>query len=229
MIIVVSSEKGGTGKTTLSTNLSIMRAQKGGDVLFVDADSQRSATDFFAVREGEGYEPSVCCAGISGPGTYDEIRKLSLKFDDTIVDVGGRDTVTLRKALLIADLVIVPFIPSQLDIWGLDRMETIINEAAVMNTKLKTIGVMNKVDANPKILLKEEAKEIAKDLKNICFSGLMVGYRVSYRRCIAEGIAVTELGKSRKDDKAVAEMNKIYKDVFDGDGFPRRGSLQEGY
>lgn len=214
MIIVVSSEKGGTGKTTLSTNLAVMRAKMGGDVFFVDADSQRSATDFFAVREGEGHEPSVCCAGISGPGTYDEIRKLSLKFDDTFVDVGGRDTVTLRKALLIADKVLVPFIPSQLDVWALDRMETIIAEAAVMNSKLEAIGVMNKVDSNPKISLKDEAEGIAKDLEHIRFSGLTVGYRVSYRRCVAEGISVMELAKGKKDEKAISEMNKIYEELF---------------
>jgi chromosome partitioning protein len=214
MIVIVSSEKGGTGKTTISTNLAIIRAQKGADVFLIDADSQRSASDFSAVREQEGHQPSLCCAGISGPGTYDEIRKMSQKFDDTVIDVGGRDTITLRKALLAADIVIVPFIPSQLDVWGLDRMEEIIAEAKTMNENLKAISVMNKVDSNPKIILKDEALAIAKDLKNIEFSGLTIGYRVSYRRCVAEGIAVTELQKSRKDEKATAEMIRLYKEIF---------------
>ncbi|MCL2311295.1 MAG: AAA family ATPase [Firmicutes bacterium] len=214
MIVIVSSEKGGTGKTTIATNLSIIRAQKGVDVFLVDSDSQRSATDFSAVREQEGHEPSLCCAGISGPGTYDEIRKMSQKFDDTIVDVGGRDTVTLRKALLAADIVVVPFIPSQLDVWGLDRMNEIIGEAKLMNENLRAICVMNKVDSNPKIALKDEALLIANDLTNIKFTGLTVGYRVSYRRCVAEGIAVTELSKSKKDEKAVSEMMKLYEEVF---------------
>jgi chromosome partitioning protein len=214
MIVIVSSEKGGTGKTTISTNLAIMRAQKGADVFLIDADSQRSASDFFAVREQEGHHPSLCCAGISGPGTYDEIRKLSQKFDDTVIDVGGRDTITLRKALLAADVAIIPFIPSQLDVWGLDRMDEIVHEAKILNENLRAISVMNKVDSNPRIMLKEEALTIAKDLKNIKFSGLTVGYRVSYRRCIADGIAVTELQKSKKDEKAVAEMIGLYKEVF---------------
>lgn len=214
MIIVVSSEKGGTGKTTLSTNLAIMRAKMGGDVFFVDADSQRSATDFFAVREGEGHIPSICCAGISGPGTYDEIRKLALKFDDTIVDVGGRDTITLRKALLIADKVMVPFIPSQLDVWALDRMETIVGEAFEMNSKLQALGVMNKVDANPRVALKDEAEGIAGELEHIRFTGLKVGYRVCYRRCVAEGISVVELAKSRRDEKAISEITNVYEELF---------------
>ncbi|MDR2781364.1 MAG: AAA family ATPase [Holosporaceae bacterium] len=214
MIVIVSSEKGGTGKTTISTNLTIMRAQKGVDVFLIDADSQRSAIDFSAVREQEGHQPSFCCAGISGPGTYDEIRKMSQKFDDTVVDVGGRDTLTLRKALLAADIVVVPFIPSQLDVWGLDRMNEIIGEAKSVNENLRAISVMNKVDSNPKIILGDEALVIAKDLKNIEFSGLTLGYRVSYRRSIAEGMAVTELSKSKKDEKATAEMISLYHEVF---------------
>ena len=49
MIVIVSSEKGGTGKTTISTNLALIRAQKGADVFFADSDSQKSASDFLRV------------------------------------------------------------------------------------------------------------------------------------------------------------------------------------
>jgi chromosome partitioning protein len=214
MIVVISSEKGGTGKTTIATNLAIIRSQRGADVLLIDADSQRSAFDFSAVREIEGHQPSLCCAGISGQGTYDEIRKMSTKFDDAIVDVGGRDTVTLRKALLVADVVLVPFIPSQLDMWGLERMDEIIGEAKLMNNKIKAISVMNKVDHNPRIALKNDAMPIIKGLKNIIFPNLFIGYRVSYRKSVAEGIAVTELQRPKKDAKAIAEMINLYDKVF---------------
>ena len=216
MIVVVSSEKGGTGKTTISTNLSIIRAQNGYDVFFVDADSQKSATDFFAVRTELEHTPSPSCASIFGPGTYEEIKKMSSKFDDIIIDVGGRDTTTLRKSLLIADIVIVPFIPSQLDVWGLDRMDEIIGDAREYNEKLKAICVMNKVDTNPKIGFKNEAQAIATDLKNITFPKTYLGYRVNYRRCIAEGMSVVEL-KTKKDDKAVSEILNLYEEVFKND------------
>lgn len=216
MIVVVSSEKGGTGKTTIATNLAIIRTQKCADVFFVDSDTQKSATDFFAVRNELCHEPSPCCAGIFGQGTYEEIRKMSQKFDDVIVDVGGRDTTTLRKALLIADKVIVPFIPSQLDVWGLDRMDEIIGEAQIHNESLKAICVMNRVDTNPKITFRSEAESIALELKNIKFTGITIGNRVSYRRSVAEGISVTEL-KSKKDDKAVSEIMKLYNEVFEDD------------
>jgi cellulose biosynthesis protein BcsQ len=50
MIVVAGGTKGGSGKTTVATNLAIMRALQGYDVLLVDADDQESATDFTGIR-----------------------------------------------------------------------------------------------------------------------------------------------------------------------------------
>ena len=46
-VIVVGGEKGGTGKTTISVNMAMMSALMSKDVLFIDADKQRSGAKFF--------------------------------------------------------------------------------------------------------------------------------------------------------------------------------------
>ena len=46
MVYTVGGIKGGSGKTTIATNLAVMLHNKGRDVLFVDADDQETATDF---------------------------------------------------------------------------------------------------------------------------------------------------------------------------------------
>jgi chromosome partitioning protein len=51
MIFTVGGIKGGTGKTTISTNLAVWLLKKGADVLLVDADEQESASDFTAWRD----------------------------------------------------------------------------------------------------------------------------------------------------------------------------------
>jgi len=215
MIVVVASEKGGTGKTTISTNLAVIRAQNAADVLLIDADSQRSAIDFATVRDSEGHHPELTCSSITGQGIGSELRKLTPKFDDIIVDVGGRDSSTLRSSLLVADVLVVPFIASQFDTWGLERMNSIVGEVLPLNEKLRTIAFLNKVDTNPRIGLVEEATNFATELKHlIFFKTITVGYRVAFRRSIADGMAVTELSKTKKDIKAIQEIVSLYHEVF---------------
>uniref|UniRef100_UPI000AAF08BD ParA family protein n=1 Tax=Phormidesmis priestleyi TaxID=268141 RepID=UPI000AAF08BD len=61
MILVCGGIKGGVGKSTVATNMTVMRANQGMDVLLVDADDQGTASDFTAVRnetlieQGAGY------------------------------------------------------------------------------------------------------------------------------------------------------------------------------
>ena len=60
MIVAVLGEKGGTGKTTISTNQAGMRSAHGHDVLVVDADRQGSSSYWAEAREEQGLT-SVSC------------------------------------------------------------------------------------------------------------------------------------------------------------------------
>jgi cellulose biosynthesis protein BcsQ len=50
MIVVCGGIKGGSGKTTVATNLAVMRARAGADVLLIDADDQETSFDFTVLR-----------------------------------------------------------------------------------------------------------------------------------------------------------------------------------
>lgn len=212
MIVVVASEKGGTGKTTIATNLAIMRSRDRFDVLLIDADTQGSSQDFAAVRSQECHQPEIVCSSIFGRGITSELRKLTSRFDTIIVDVGGRDSVTMRGALLMADFVLVPFLPSQLDVWSVEKMDILIGEVLSFNEGLQAFAFLNKVDSNPKMGLTPEAANFAKDFKNLRLLDVKIAYRVAYRRAVAEGMSVTEIEK--KDKKANEEIYNLYSEVF---------------
>ena len=59
MIILIGGEKGGTGKTTIATNLAQLRSQNGHDVLLVDTDKQESASSWAGLREEEAIQPAI--------------------------------------------------------------------------------------------------------------------------------------------------------------------------
>jgi len=86
MLYTIGGIKGGCGKTTVATNLVILLAAEGRDVLLVDADDQETATDFTAWRNqttqgNTGYT----AIQLSGDAVRTEILKLSDKYDDMVL------------------------------------------------------------------------------------------------------------------------------------------------
>ena len=130
MIIVVGGIKGGSGKTTIATNLAVMRSM-GKKVLLVDADEQKSAWDWAQQRDSlvtDSLNSKFSTVCMSGKAIYSNLQRLKEDYDDIIVDTGGRDTTSQRSALSIADKLILPFKPSSIDIWTLIPIKNILNE-----------------------------------------------------------------------------------------------------
>ena len=100
MIILIGGEKGGTGKTTIATNLAAMRALAGRDVLLIDTDPQGSANYWVQSRDEEKITPRVACIQKFGKGLPAEVKDLAHRYQDIIIDAGGRDSVELRSALV---------------------------------------------------------------------------------------------------------------------------------
>lgn len=95
MIIIAGGIKGGSGKTTVATNLAVIRARQGRDVLLIDADDQETATDFTNLRnerrEGSAGYTSI---KLTGAAVRTETLRLKPKYQDIIIDTGGRDTTS---------------------------------------------------------------------------------------------------------------------------------------
>src|SRR3954464_12508753 len=95
-IIVLAQTKGGVGKSTLAVNLAIARSLGGDDTLLVDADEQATATDFTALRTERLDNPGYTAISLTGVAVRTHILRLAPKYQDIIIDVGGRDTTSLR-------------------------------------------------------------------------------------------------------------------------------------
>lgn len=214
MILVFGGIKGGVGKTTLATNIAILRSQQGKDVLLVDADDQGTASDFTAVRNetfadrgGAGYTS----VKLHGAAVRSEVLRLSAKYDDVAIDVGGRDTAGQRAALSVADIYVVPFLPGSFDVWTLDSVGKLVEEASAFNDKLKAICIINRADA--KGADNAEAAAIAAETPNLTYIDAPLGNRKSFRSAAAQGLAVNEVKPT--DPKAIAEIEKLFKYLFD--------------
>lgn len=212
MIVLAGGIKGGSGKTTVATNLAILCVHAGRDVLLVDADDQETASDFTVLRNdthegGAGYTSIK----LSGKAVRTEVQRLAPKYEDIIIDTGGRDTSSQRAALSVADLMLVPFVPRSFDVWTLEKVAELVEEMRAANPTLKAFTFINRAD--PRGHDNADAAEYLKEAPALTFIDAPLGTRKAFSNAAAKGLAVTELRPL--DEKAADEMMTLYRCVFD--------------
>lgn len=212
MIVLIGGEKGGTGKTTVATNLAAMRALAGRDVLLIDTDQQGSANYWAQSRDEAGVNPRVACVQKFGKGLPVEVKDLAHRYQDIIIDAGGRDSVELRSAMIVANRAYIPIQPSQFDIWTLNRMDELIETARGFNPGLQAWVIISRSSTNPSVHESNDTMEIMGDFPNLDLAGISIRDRIAYRKAAKDGMAVCEL--KPKDPKAIEEMEALYKEVF---------------
>lgn len=210
MITVIGGIKGGSGKTTLCTNLAVIRALQGRRVLLVDADDQGSASDWAEHREGLEITTPWTTIQLNGASVRTQILKMAKDYDDILVDTGGRDTTSQRSALTIADIFLAPFQPRSLDVWTIGKVVSLINEIRAVNPKLKAYAVLNRADSLG--VDNEGAGEILKESDGITYLPTTIGQRKAFANAAAEGLGIVEL--KTQDKKAVIELRLLCDALF---------------
>jgi chromosome partitioning protein len=205
MILLVGGIKGGTGKTTLAVNLAVLEQARGQRVFLIDADAQDTAS-YFMARRGHDFESAkMKAADIIG-----QVPKLAKTYDSIIIDAGGGDTQNQRAALSVADVVVVPFVPSAFDMWTLEKLAEIIALGKQANPRLKAYAFINKAESQGDD--NEMAADALKSYKDIEYLDLSMGTRKAFRRTTAEGKGIMEMPSS--PSQAKGELSLIHQFLF---------------
>jgi chromosome partitioning protein len=209
MIVTIGGIKGGSGKSTLATSLVVLLSNTGRDVLFVDADEQGTSTDFTSIRESTLGATGYTAIKLSGNAVRTEITKLKEKYQDIVIDTGGRDTTSQRAAMVISDYYIVPFIPRSFDMWTLESVVKLIGEMQPANESLRSFAVLNKTDSKGSD--NADARTIITEIEGIEYLDAPIGHRKSFANAASLGLAVTE--HKPKDPKAVEEIQNLLNEI----------------
>lgn len=203
-IIAVLNQKGGAGKTTLSTNLARALQLDGDKVLLIDSDPQGSARDWNAAGNGE----LLPVVGLDRATLAKDIQAIQDNQDWLIIDGAPQIAELAVAAIKCADMILIPVQPSPYDVWACeDLVEIIKTRQEVTNGKPKAAFIISRVIKNTQL-----SKEIGEALEGY---GLPVfknftSQRVIYPKSAATGLTVLDVEPS---GDAAAEIRAIAKEL----------------
>jgi len=210
MVILIGSQKGGCGKSTTAINISAELARQGKDVVLVDADRQCTSSNWSMDRQEERPDSPT----IHNIQKYENIRNalldLDKRYEYIIVDAAGRDSRELRTGMTAADMLIVPFRPSQPDLDTLPKLQEIITQAKDLNPKLQVRGLITMASTNPVVNETEEAKDYLQDYPEIHLLNTIIRDRKVYRDAMGEGLGVVEMD----NPKAKQEIQDVVQEIL---------------
>ena len=220
-IITIGGEKGGTGKSTIATQLASIEAKNGQDVLLVNTDPQQTAVHWTSMREhirgGDRADLArISCVSLFGPSLAQELANLRTRFGVVIVDAGGRDSVEFRASLVVANKLVIPLRCSPADTWTLQKINEILGQALAMNPGLSASVVLSMILAGSKDRAKEKMITVVADYPGIGLYRTILVTRENYVSCMGCGMGAADMRGSDRDTKAVTEVLGLHEEVFHG-------------
>jgi len=203
VITVIANLKGGSGKSTVTFNLGLWLQMKGQPVVAYDLDPQQTLSDVAEVRREEGYAPPL---QVNQPrdSLIDDMLYHPQQ-TQVLVDVGASNMDAMKQALSIANRIIIPVPPSQLDVWATQRFLNIVSELDEKNKPEMRVFV-NRADTHRAIRESDETEEVLDQLPGVTLIPQRLHQRTVYRRSLSEGMSIFEMSKR---SKAVDEFNRL--------------------
>jgi chromosome partitioning protein len=197
--IVINSQKGGSGKTSLCAHLSV-EAERAGDgpVYLIDTDPQGTLSTWHESRKAEApHRVDVSLAGL-GPalGTLAQ-RKASFVFIDTAPN-RGEDNAELFR---LADLVLVPVRPSPSDLWAVSATVALLKQVGA-----PFLFVVNQATLNANIT----AQAIASLSHHGPVAETIIANRVHYAAAMTDGHTAPELASK---GPSAQEITKLWTNI----------------
>ena len=206
MIIVIANEKGGVGKSTIATNLSV-EYSKTKKVLLVDIDTTKVSMKF--MRRRANLEINDKNLSIAVPEMVDDLEVLmKSNFDIIIVDAGGYNDDMSITALIHSDLIIIP---TDLTPQDEDGTESFLETLDLLKSKgmnMKTVFLPSKY--NPCVKRPTILKKL-KDLNSAGFPILTgVKFYEAFNNAHGSGKSVCELNPEHNASECI---NTLMSDI----------------
>lgn len=205
-VIAIANLKGGVGKSTVAQNLAVCLAHRGKNVCLVDTDIiQESSTEWGQMREKKELL-SLAVISVGEDKLMSGVLNLSEKFDFVVVDGTPALGEITTKMMSVADVVMIPVMPSGNDFRALQKFLLRCEDVRLVKQKqgfpIEIAVVMN--EYNEKLIVDKTIFEAVRKME-IRLLETSIANRAAYREATLTGMGVVEM----KDRKAASEIENL--------------------
>jgi chromosome partitioning protein len=191
-VVAVTQLKGGSGKSTVATNLAAALVNRKKRVALIDADPpQSTATAWHTVRVNIGRAGSLTLTAVEEHRELvDKITELS-GVDFILIDGPPRIAGMTRAAIVSADLVLIPVAASLAEVWATADIAAILEQARAIRPEIQARIVWTR--HRPATTLAREITALASDELGIDALETVMTLRQAYIEALGAGLSAAEL------------------------------------
>jgi chromosome partitioning protein len=204
-IIAVMTEKGGTGKSTIATNVATALHRAGNSVVLVDADPQGTIRDWRDASPAGADLPPV--VGIDRPQILQASLQTLVGSDYIIIDSPAKANDMAAAITRVADIALVVIQPSGADLWASAATVKLLRAKIDLGGQINAAFLVNRISSNTKL-----SKQVVEGDWNEYEIGQLhstVGNRVAFAQALTDGISVYDLA----DGQAKAEIDLLIQEM----------------
>lgn len=204
-IIAIINEKGGTGKSTVATNLATALHRQGKRVVILDTDPQGTARDWRAATPEGTDLPTV--VAVDRQQDLDATLR-ALVADFVVIDAPAKAAAMAAAIIRAAHIALVVIQPSAADVWASAASIKMVQSRRAAGGEIEAAFLVNRASGNTTI-----SKTIIEgdwnDYEGIEQLTTTIGNRVVFANAMAAGLSVLDMA----DAAAKTEILNIIKEM----------------
>lgn len=226
-VLAFASQKGGSGKTTLSGHIAVQAELAGaGPVVLIDTDPQGSLAEWWNEREAPA--PAFAQTNVSRLlSDLDDLREQGFKL--AVIDTPPAITMAIQSVIAVSELVVIPTRPSPHDLRAAGATVELVERA-----DKPLVFIVNA--ATPRARITSEAAIALSQHGTV--APVTLHHRTDYASSMIDGRTVMELNPHSKSAEEIVTLWQYLHDrleknfrrtIFQGKGLQRRpGQPQRG-
>lgn len=203
-IIATLNEKGGTGKSTLATNLATALHRQGKRVVLIDADPQGTARDWRAESpEGADLPPVVA---IDRPQLLAS-SLAGMSADFVVIDSPAKAEAMAAAIVRVAHIALLVIQPSGADVWASAAAVRMIQARRDAGAEIDAAFLVNRASGNTK--LSKLIKDGDWNEYGIDQMAATIGNRTAFAQALTQGLSVFDLTDTAAQNEINAVINEL--------------------